>query len=449
MTAASAGGTEATLTENLRRLIACPTVADRDPALTDPAPFTALHSTLAELYPHLHDTCELTPVGAHGLLFCWRGTTDHDAPLVLMAHQDVVPADQDWTSPPFAATVVGGHLVGRGAVDDKGALLAVCEAVEGLIARGHRPRRDVWLLFSADEEVDGGSAREAATLLRRRGIVPWLVLDEGGAVIDPGAVPGVGVPAAMIGIAEKGTLTLRLSTVDEGGHSSVPRRGGATARIARAVGRLDRTTFPAHLDTPTRAMLLTLGRHARGGYQALYARTDTWAPVIAEILARISPETAATVRTTIAVTQLEGSPAANVLPTRAAATVNVRLSATTTVAAALARLSRAVADRSITAEIIEATEASAVSTVDDDRWALLVKVAGEAFPDAVAAPYTQNGATDSRHFARWCRHVYRFAPLRMSDEDRGRIHGADERVSTATLAEGVHFMTRLIEGATT
>lgn len=436
------------LAARLARLVAHPTITAADPADTDPAPFEDLHATLREFYPLLFARCELTRVGAHGLLFRWPGTTPNPEALVLMAHQDVVPvAGQDWTGDPFDAPEVDGKLIGRGTLDDKGMLLVLCEAIESLLAAGFAPTRDVWLLLGDDEEVAGATAQAAVDVLRGRGVRPWLVLDEGGAVVDAGVLPAVERPAAMIAVAEKGIATLRLSTTDAGGHASTPHQKGATARIARAVLRLERRPFPARLGGTTHEMIATLGAHAHGPLRAVYARVKTLSPAFARLLVALGPETAATARTTMAVTQLSGSPASNVLATRAEAVVNIRLDTATTVADAVLHVRRAIADRSIVVAVEQASEASRTSRTDDDRWALLVRLVGEVFPDAIAAPYVQNGATDARRFAPWCDHVYRFAPLRMPDADRARIHAADEQVAIATLAEGVRFVTRLIEEA--
>lgn len=263
--------------------------------------------------------------------------------------------------------------------------------------------------------------------------------------MDAGVLPGLHQPAAMIAVAEKGIATVRLSTTDPGGHASTPHRRGATARIARAIVRLERRPFPARLDETTRQMIATLGAHAHGPLRSIYERVNPLSPAFARLLVALGPETAATVRTTVAVTQLAASSASNVLATEAEAVLNVRLDTATTMADAVAHLRRAIADPSITVTVEDVTEASRVSRTDDDRWALLLRLVGEVFPDGIAAPYVQNGATDSRRFSPWCDHVYRFAPLRLSDADRARIHAADEQVAIATLAEGVRFVTRLIE----
>ena len=164
----------------LQALVRIPTVSDRDPALVDTAAFDAFVDELAAQFPRLHAELELTRIHTHGLLFRWAGQGD-DRPVVLMAHLDVVPVDTDapWQHPPFGAEIVDGAIWGRGTLDDKGELVAICEAVERLLEAGFTPAQDVWLSFGCDEEVSGiggpGSGRRARTprgravVRRRRG----------------------------------------------------------------------------------------------------------------------------------------------------------------------------------------------------------------------------------------------------------------------------------------
>lgn len=441
------------LGERLLRLTAHPTIALADHEQTDAAPFHALQQTMAELYPLVHDSLRIERVGSRGLglLLRWPGTDPELAsePLLLMAHQDVVPVTgQEWAADPFTGTLSGDPLRvrARGTLDDKGMLLTILEATESLIGSGFRPARDIYLFLGDNEEVAGNTAVEVAALLRERGITPWLVLDEGGAVVEPGVLPGVRRSAAMIGVAEKGILTVRLTARQQGGHSSTPPRNAATVRIARAVLALEKHQFPLALPEPTVRMMEELGRHAPFGSRLLYANVGPLSRPVAALLAKLSPETAAMARTTIATTQLAGSPANNVLATSASATVNLRLAVGTTSSEALDHI-RSVVGRDLEVEVLELSEPSPVSPSSGDRWDLLTRTVREVFPDAACAPYVQNGATDSRHFSRNCPHVYRFAPLRMSDDDRARLHAADESVAADTLAEGVAFMAALIRGA--
>ena len=209
----------------LQALVRIPTVSRPDPALVDNGAFDTFLAELADQFPLLHERLELTRVHTHALLFRWPGHADR--PVVLMAHLDVVPVDEEapWQHPAFAADVVDGAVWGRGTLDDKGCLVGICEAVERLLARGFTPAQDVWLSFGADEEVSGQSAPQAVEELVRRGVRPWFVLDEGGAVAHQ-AFPGVTPPVAVIGVTEKGTTTLELTVEGRGGHASTPARMG-------------------------------------------------------------------------------------------------------------------------------------------------------------------------------------------------------------------------------
>ncbi|WP_136036804.1 M20/M25/M40 family metallo-hydrolase, partial [Microbacterium sp. K35] len=221
------------IAERLARMIRLPTVsAELDERGL--APFEEFAALLAELYPRTHAELTLERHTDLGLLFHWAGTgAVTGGPVVLMAHYDVVPVDESdaWTHPPFAGVIADGSVHGRGALDDKGPLIVVLEAVENLLTDGFRPPRDVYLSFGGNEETYGRAAEEIARVLRDRGIVPWLVVDEGGAVVDA-PLPFVPGRAAMIGVGEKGVMTLRLSARGDGGHASAPPALTAVRRVA-------------------------------------------------------------------------------------------------------------------------------------------------------------------------------------------------------------------------
>lgn len=233
----------------LQALVRIPTVSHRDPDLVDTAAFDDLLAELERQFPLLHEHLDLTRVHTHGLLLHWRGADDA-RPVVLMAHLDVVPVEGEWQHPPFSGALADGSVWGRGTLDDKGCLVGICEAVETLLEAGHTPAQDVWLSFGCDEEVFGHAAPLAVEVLRRRGVRPWFVLDEGGAIASE-AFPGVGAPIGVIGVTEKGTTSVELRAEGRGGHASTPARNGPTARIARAITRLERAPLPASLPAPT------------------------------------------------------------------------------------------------------------------------------------------------------------------------------------------------------
>ncbi len=427
----------------LGELIRIPTVSSRDPAAVDRAAFARFRERLAELYPHTHRVLEREVLGEGALLWRWRSGTDLP-PLVLMAHHDVVPVTgQAWSRDPFSGAVEDGWVHGRGAVDDKGSLVAVLEAVESLVAAGHTPARDVYVSSSHDEEVLGAGAELAVQAFRDRGITPWAVVDEGGAVVT-GAFPGVPGQLAVVGLAEKGLLDVELVTSDPGGHASSPTPDGAPARLARAVLRLDAAPFPARLHDVVLGMVDAAGRHASAPHRALFAHAPLLRPVLARALARASREANALVRTTVAVTELEGSSARNVLATRARAHLNVRIALGETVASTVARLRRVVADPSVEVRVLSGTDPSPVSRTDNDAYAALRSAVRAVYPEAAVAPYLMVQASDARHFAQISDSVYRFMPFDLSRGELDALHAADERISVAALHRGAVFFRHLI-----
>ncbi len=430
---------------SLQALVRLPTVSSRDPAEVDAAAFDALVAELAARYPLLHARLELTRVSTHGLLFRWAGRAA-ERPVVLMAHTDVVPVDASapWQHPPFGADVVDGAVWGRGTLDDKGCVVGICEAVERLLARDHVPAQDVWLSFGCNEEVGGDSAPLAVEELRRRGVRPWFVLDEGGAVAA-GAFPGVKPPLAVVGVTEKGTTSVELVAEGRGGHASTPAKGGPTARIARAVTRVEAAPFPVRMPLPTLELLERIAPHAPLPLRPLLSRAARLAPLLSRVLVAAGPESAAMTRTTVAVTTLSGSPALNVIASRATAGLNIRIMVGDTVASALEHVRRAVRDDTVRLEVVEQNEPSPVSPTDDDAFRLLEATISAVFPDAVPTPYVMMAATDARFFTGLCERVYRYAPFRMSKAQRQSIHSYDEHLGVDALLDGVLWYQRLVE----
>ncbi|WP_345505948.1 M20/M25/M40 family metallo-hydrolase [Terrabacter aeriphilus] len=431
--------------EALRALIRIPTVSHWERDREDRSAFAALLVELRERFPRLHAVCEVERIGGDALLVRWPGRTPV-APVVLMAHLDVVPVDDPsvWTHPPFAGDVADGHVWGRGALDCKGSLVATCAAVESLIADGVTPGRDVWLSFGCNEEVSGEAAEVAVAALKVRGVEPWFVLDEGGAVVQ-GVLPGVDAPLAVVGVSEKGTVDVELVAHGDGGHASAPRRMGATSRLARAILRLERRPFPSHLPDATVDMLERAGAHARMPYAAVFGRARRLRPVLSRVLPRLGHETAALTRTTVAVTQLSGSPGANVIAPVARAHVNMRVMVGETVDGALERIRRTVKDPHVEVVLVSGHGPSPVSPTADPAYGLIEATVGEVFPGTVAIPYVMLAATDSRHFHRVWPRVYRFTPFRMSDAQRAAIHGVDERIGIDDLHDGIAWYRRLLE----
>lgn len=434
-----------------RELLQIATISHADESEIDPQPFERFLDALVRLYPHIHAELEREVVAGYSLLYRWPGAEAHD-PLVLMAHLDVVPVvDTEWQHPPFAAEVVGegddAEIHARGAIDDKGSLVAIFEAVEQLVADGFTPARDIYLSVGHNEETAGDGAQAIVALLRERGIRPGLVIDEGGAVVD-GVVPGVAVPTAMVGVAERGVMTLLLTAREGGGHASTPPAVPATARLARAIDRIHRRPFPTRIAPPVRAMFATLAPHTPQPLRWVFANLGLTGPLLARVFPRLGPEMNAIVRTTAVATQLSGAPGENVLATTARAAINIRLLTGDTVDSATARMRRVVADPQVEIEVRHGSDPSPVSPWRGEPWQRMSTAVATALGEQiVTAPYIQLGASDSRWFTAISGNVYRFTPFHLTRAERDALHSHDERIRVGVWLRGIGFYRDLVRAS--
>ncbi|MBF4461992.1 MULTISPECIES: M20/M25/M40 family metallo-hydrolase [unclassified Rathayibacter] len=444
-----------TALERFQALLRVETVSHSDEAATDWSRFTAFAQLLEELYPALHGALERESVAGHSLLWRWRGEEPGE-PSVLMAHHDVVSVTAvEWSHPPFAAdTVVGADgrtsVIGRGALDDKGSLVALLEAVEAAVRRGERPRHDVYLVSTHNEETAGDGAPSIVSLLDARGIRPRFVLDEGGNV-RRGIVPGVSTPIAVVGVTERGIMNLEIVCRDAGGHASAPPPPPgllATQRLARAIHRLTENPFPSTLPEPIAELVRAAAPHADPAHAVWYREPRTHPDAVIAALAAHSNRSAAMLRTTVAITELRGSTGANVLASTASATANVRINPGDTVAGVVERIRAVIDDAEVDVRVRIAHEPSPVSPTgeqgDGGPYDVLRDVVHEVFPEAIVAPYVQTGGSDARHFHAISDGVYRFIPFEISPRQQLGIHGVDESIEVDQFERAIVFYERLL-----
>lgn len=437
--------------ERLAEAVRIPTVTHQEWDLVDEGQLTRFRAFLSEAYPGVHEHLEHEVVGGNSILYRWPGADPGSPPVLLMGHYDVVPiepgTEDDWPHPPFAAVDDGTHLWGRGALDDKGPVIALFEAVESLLAEGFRPRSTVYLSTGHDEEVGGSrGAGAVAALLAERGVRPSFVLDEGGAVVED-LLGGASAPVALIGIGEKGYVDVEIAAEGAGGHSSTPPPTTAVGMVAAAVTALEANPMPARVEVQA-GLLRALAAVLPLPQRLVLRRPDRFRRIIERRLSA-HPATAATIRTTAAATIVEGGVKSNVLPQQARAVVNFRILHGDTIEGVLAHV-RSVVPRGVTVRALEGgfkAEPSPLSDPGSEAFGLVAAAAAETFPGTMPAPWILMGATDSRYFASLAGEVLRFAPFRLTPADMNRVHGTGERIRVADAERAVGFYRLLIRTA--
>ncbi len=430
------------------------TIASPIDAAANAGEFEGFRAMLQSSFPKLHATLQRESLDGGGLLYTWKGSDVAAPAFALMAHQDVVPiapgTESDWQRPAFAGMIDGGYVWGRGAWDDKGNLMSIMEAAEALVASGFRPRQTIYLAFGADEEIGGarGAARIGA-LLRNRGVHLQFVVDEG-LLITEGMLKGLKPPAALIGVAEKGALSLRLTATATPGHSSIPpAEAGASAigMLSIALARLEANPMPLELTGLSRRMLETLGPEMSGF--ARVALTNLWLfkPLVERQMAGVA-STSASMRTTTALTVVNAGQAENVLPGRAMAIVNFRLRPGDSSDAVVRHVTETIFNPAIGVEKMSGWwEATRVASTDAPGYRAIERSIRQLHPEMIVSPGLMLGGTDSRHFDGLADDVYKFSPVRATAADLERFHGTNERISIANYVEMIQFYQRLIQNA--
>lgn len=438
-----AAADELTLGEHLSRMIRKKTVSYAEEGLADQSQFEGFRALLKELYPSVFERFESEIIGRNGLLLRLRGRGEAE-PSVLMAHYDVVPAnEQEWSVPPFEGRIHEGEVWGRGTLDTKCTVLGLLEAAERLAKEGFAPAGDLYLSLGGDEECMGSDASAIVDAFEKRGIRPAFVLDEGGAVVE-GAFPGVPGPVAVVGTAEKGSAFVDITARGKGGHASAPPARQAVGVLSKALGRVLKKPMPFTLTGPARDLFDTLGRHSTLPYRLIFANLRIFSPILDLICRKTGGELNALVRTTAALTRLSAAEAYNVLPREVKAGLNLRLIPGDSVSRAAERLRHIIHDPDVEVSVRSGSEPSAISPAGGEAWQRLKAAIRATYPKAIVSPYLMVAASDSRHFCRVSNHVYRFSGMPLSKQQRGMIHGRDERVPLGLLPDLVRFYLRVM-----
>ena len=431
---------DSTATEKLSEMIKVPTVSIRGESNRDV--INKFHKRLAELFPLTFKTAEITDIDG-ALLLCWRGKNSDFEPIILMSHQDVVPASGDWKYPPFSGTIADGRIYGRGTVDTKGSLCAIFQAVEELIAENFQPNCDVYIASSNNEEITGDGAVKTVEFLRKKGIHPALVLDEGGNVV---ADESGTARSAYVGIFEKGRANVRFTARSGGGHASIPFRGNPIARLAAFVNYVETGhPFKCRLTEPIVRHYAALAPYLGFRERFLFGNIWLFRPILPLIMRKMDGIYAAQVSTTCIFTQAQGSGGANVIPSEAYVVANMRFSQTENMTESIGKITKIAEKYGIETKIISGLDIAPASSVDSDEYRFVSSIISEVFGEIPVIPNVMLAGTDSRHYTQICDNVLRFVPLVLTNDELGREHAIDESISCSAIIQAVDFYKKLIK----
>ena len=410
--------------------------------IDQPEKFEGFHRVLEELFPLVHARLQRTDIDGN-LLYRWEGRR-HDKPVVLMSHQDVVPAEGQWEHEPFSGDITDGKVWGRGASDTKCSVMGFFQATEELLAEDFVPEQDVYLSSSCTEEWAGDGCPKLVAELKKRGVKPSLVIDEGGGIIaDP--IGGIHGNFAMVGVFEKGKADVSLHAKSNGGHASTPRPGSPLARLADFIYEVEHHhPFRKKLPPEVRSMFETLGPYASFPLKLVFGNLWLFKPILVPLLPAISAQAGAMIQTTVAFTMAKGSDAYNVMPQEAVLGVNMRFIPHQGMEESLGIMKKLAGRHGLTMEVLAASDYTESADIHGPEFAFVKEMIGRTFPGLPVSPYVMTGATDSRFYQDICPNVFRFAPVIYGPEQMKGMHGLNENIEYNCLPGAVDFYKNVI-----
>lgn len=434
----------------LSQALQIPTTSYQETSKFDTTKFVEFRQLLEKNYPLVHQNIELKVINDYSLLYKWPGSDTSLKPVIFMAHIDVVPVEpgteSGWTYEPFSGAIKEGFIWGRGALDMKSTLVAILEAAEENLKQGLSPKRTMYLAFGHDEEIGGkNGAKKIVDYLKKHGVKIAFTIDEGMPILDKNLSPAKQL-TAIIGLAEKGYITLKITAKGKGGHSSMPPLETTLGIIAKAITALEKNQMPASYSGPIKLLFDYIGPEMPFIQKMLFANHWLFERFIISRLEKITSMNAL-IRTTMAPTVIQGGVKENVLPSQAHVLVNFRIRPGNTPDDVVAHAKKVISNPAVDVSVHGRTGSmpSPVASVDAIGFKTIQKTISEVFENTIVAPGLLVAGTDTKHYMSISDNNYRFLPLIFDPEDSKRIHGINERIAVDNYVKMIQYNARLME----
>ncbi len=422
------------------------TISYMDRSEIDYSKLLDFHAYLEKIFPLIHKKLSKEVINGYSLLYKLEGSEKSELPVLYMAHMDVVPIAEgtlkDWKYMPFSGAIADGFVWGRGALDTKVSLITTLFALEELLKEGFVPKNDVYFAFGHDEEISGmHGAEKVSEHLLEKGIRLKYVLDEGG-VISVDSVPGVHQKVALVGVAEKGYLDLKVTLKGHGGHASMPPKSTAVGRISKLIVSAEKHQIKPVVSKPVENFLKIISPYMSFVNKMIINNLWLFKPVFIKIfLAKNTGN--AMLRTTTAANMVKGSNASNVLPEIASVVFNFRINPVDSISSVIEHI-KSLSNEELEVEVLKKKNPSIISSSTNEEFGLIGSVIQSVFEDVAVAPYVMLASSDSIKYEKVCDNIYRFIPAVVDKKEIATIHGTNERISLDNLYKSVEFYKTII-----
>lgn len=412
-------------------------------------PLNRFQEFLLSQYPVFSRIAEHWILSPYGMIFRWPGSSNGGKPVLFAAHYDVVPVEEEkWTAAPYDAERKDAYIYGRGTIDMKSLLISLMEAAEDAAAKGFVPQHDVYFAFGGDEERAGlYGAVEMAAWFKERSIHFSWVFDEG-TMVMLNQISWIDKPLALLSIEEKGFMSVELSVDQVPGHASRPPTEQAAAILAKALIRVSKKPFPFRLTPTVETFFKKIGALSSGPIGFFLRHAKLFSPLLFMVMKK-NPNMASLLHTTLAMTQLEGSKADNVMPSEVKAVFNLRLLDPWTVESAMEYIRKTINDKRVKLRLSNLSTNPVPANPEHAKekgpgYAVVKDAVEKVFPGVPVLPFLMVATTDSRHYKDISDGIFRFCPQVLTPEELALVHGHDERISVENLNNAFTFYSILI-----
>ena len=421
--------------KRLQKMICCQTISVENKY--DDTEFAKLRDVMTELFPLVHKHAEKLTFSDDCWIYKLKGK-DESRNIMLMSHHDVVATDGAWEYAPFSGEITDDKIWGRGTVDTKTPLFGEFSALEELLEAGHEFPVNVYIGSSHNEELGGDGIPTALKYFKEQGITFEVILDEGGAVINPPLGGMKCDKCAMVAVHEKGRYYLNCTAKEGNSHSGLT---GAVkmAPIERMTAFMHEVMtqdiFIRRLNPQITAMFTHLAPHCKFPMNLLLSNLWCFGGILKKVMPKLNPQAGGLLGTTCTFNKIEGSSKSK----QCTATAFLRPVDWSDLQEDIEAIKKIAAKYDITVEIDEKSEYHEPADMNKPAFSYIADCLKTVFPEYPMTPFILPAGTDARTLTDICQCVLRFAPIRLSAEQLASVHSENENIDLDAVEKCVEF----------